>query len=181
MNIIPNTKEKKEDLITSYDSPLGNITLASDGCALVGLWFEAQKYYGSTLLPHPLKCHDLPIFEQTRIWLERYFEGLPPEDAPLLRMRGTIFQQRVWHALLSIPYGQTTTYKEITQTIIHKYALRTMSAQAVGDAIAHNPISIIIPCHRVIRSDGTLSGYAGGIERKIKLQHLEAMGYLAPF
>ncbi len=170
------TLDRKQDLTTSYDSPLGTMTLASDGDALTGLWFDGQKYFGSTLLPHSLPCPDLPIFNQTRRWLDCYFKGFQPTGLPALKMRGSIFQQRVWQALLNIPYGQTRTYKDIAQILVRQYEIPAMSPQAVGGAIGHNPISIIIPCHRVIAADASLTGYAGGLHRKTCLLHLETTG-----
>ncbi len=155
-----------------YLSPLGKITLASDGKALTGLWFDGQKYFGATLCrEHAEK--DLPIFEQARQWLDRYFSGEIPDFTPLLKPRATAFQKAVWDILLSIPYGQTITYSEIAGAIARQRGLARMSAQAVGGAVGHNPISIVIPCHRVVGINGSLTGYAGGIAVKEKLLRLE--------
>lgn len=155
-----------------YDSPLGGITLASDGEALTGLWFDGQKYFQATLgREHEEK--DLPIFEQARHWLDLYFGGEIPDFTPPLKPKGTAFQKAVWDILRSIPYGQTMTYGEIAARIAAQKGLAQMSAQAVGGAVGHNPISILIPCHRVVGSNGSLTGYAGGIERKERLLRLE--------
>ena len=149
-----------------YASPLGGITLASDGANLIGLWFDGQKYFADTLGD----VHDarpLPVFEQTVAWLDTYFSGRAPNFTPPLNpRRETIFRPLVWEILLTIPFGQTTTYGAIAKRL-------NTSARAVGGAVAHNPISIIIPCHRVIGSDGRLTGYAGGLDKKIKLLELE--------
>ena len=156
----------KMDFISHYDSPLGGMTMASDGSHLVGLWFDGQKHFAETLDKDYEKRDDLPIFEETRHWLEIYFAGKKPDFTPALFIRGTAFRCRVWEILLTIPYGQTMTYGDIARTLAREKGLKTMSAQAVGGAVGHNPISLIIPCHRVIGADGSLTGYAGGIERK---------------
>lgn len=158
-----------------YASPLGGITLASDGQHLTGLWFDGQKYFGSTLeKTHEPK--DLPVFAQAAEWLDIYFSGKDPMSTPPLSLNGTPFQKSVWEILLSIPYGKTMTYKEIAGKIAQKQGLSSMSAQAVGGAVGHNPISLIIPCHRVVGSDGSLTGYAGGTEKKEKLLMMETSG-----
>ena len=154
------------DFISHYSSPLGGITLASDGTYLVGLWFDGQKYYASTLNKEHEERHDLPVFEQTRRWLDLYFSGAIPDFTPALLMRTCDFRCRVWEILLTIPYGHTMTYGEIARIIAREKGLKNMSAQAIGNAVSHNPISLIIPCHRVIGANGSLTGYAGGIERK---------------
>ncbi len=160
------------DCTHSYRSPLGMITLASDGKALTGLWFEGQKYYASTLSPsHEERM--LPIFEQTDTWLDLYFSGKVPDFTPHLCPKGTGFRESVWDILLTIPYGKTMTYGEIAGIIARRTGTAGISARAVGGAVGHNPISIIIPCHRVIGSSGSLTGYAGGLERKIRLLTLE--------
>ncbi len=151
-----------------YISPLGKILLASDGHALTGLWFEGQKYFAAKLeRDHEEK--DLPVFAQVAEWLALYFNGKNPAFTPPLTLKGTPFQKEVWEAMLAIPFGQTTTYAKIAK---HRW-LASMSAQAVGSAVAHNPISLIIPCHRVVGSDGSLTGYAGGIEKKEWLLAME--------
>ena len=155
-----------------YNSPLGKILLASDGHALTGLWFEGQKYFAAKLDPdHEEK--NLPVFARTAEWLALYFDGENPAFMPPLTLKGTPFQKEVWEILLEIPFGQTTTYAEIAAEIARRRGLASMSAQAVGSAVAHNPISLIIPCHRVVGSDGSLTGYAGGIEKKEWLLAME--------
>jgi methylated-DNA-[protein]-cysteine S-methyltransferase len=155
-----------------YNSPLGKILLASDGHALTGLWFEGQKYFAAKLDPdHEEK--NLPVFARTAEWLALYFDGENPAFMPPLTLKGTPFQKEVWEILLEIPFGQTTTYAEIAAEIARRRGLASMSAQAVGSAVAHNPISLIIPCHRVVGSDGGLTGYAGGIEKKEWLLAME--------
>lgn len=156
----------------SYDSPLGRILLASDGAALTGLWFEGQKYYAAALDTQH-KENALPVFEQAESWLNIYFGGKEPDFTPPLAPTGSEFRREVWELLLSIPYGKTVTYAELASAIAERRGLAHMSAQAVGGAVGHNPISIIIPCHRVVGSGGSLTGYAGGIDRKIKLLSLE--------
>lgn len=158
--------------IFPYQSPLGPITLASDGEALTGLWFDGQKYFGSTL-PKSHEKKELPIFRETVRWLDLYFQGKIPDFTPALGWNTTPFRQQVWEILLSIPYGQTMTYGEIAGKIAASQGLPHMSAQAVGGAVGHNPISLIVPCHRVVGADGSLTGYAGGVEKKEKLLALE--------
>lgn len=153
-----------------YNSPLGGITLASDGVALTGLWFDGQKYFGDTLSA-PYEEKFLSIFGQTVHWLDIYFSGKSPDFTPPLLMQTTPFRKEVWKILLTIPYGQTTTYGEIANKLITQNG--KMSAQAIGSAVGHNSISIIIPCHRVVGSNGNLTGYAGGIDKKLKLLMLE--------
>ena len=155
-----------------YISPLGKILLASDGHALTGLWFEGQKYFAAKLeRDHEEK--DLPVFAQVAEWLALYFNGKNHAFTPPLTLKGTPFQKEVWEAMLAIPFGQTTTYAKIAAQIAKHRGLASMSAQAVGSAVAHNPISLIIPCHRVVGSDGSLTGYAGGIEKKEWLLAME--------
>lgn len=165
-----------------YDSPLGGITLASDGEALTGLWFDGQKYFAGTMTLEGAATTssaqsqvdvDSPLFDSVRQWLDIYFCGRNPGFTPQIRMTGSPFRQRVWQSLLRIPYGQTTTYSAIAREIAAERGLKAMSAQAVGGAVGHNPISLIIPCHRVVGSDGSLTGYAGGIDRKLALLRLE--------
>ncbi|MDE5716439.1 MAG: methylated-DNA--[protein]-cysteine S-methyltransferase [Lachnospiraceae bacterium] len=155
-----------------YNSPLGRIMLAADGQALTGLWFEGQKYFADKLdRIHEEK--NLPVFKQAEQWLAIYFSGKAPDFMPPLSMKGTSFQKEVWEALLVVPFGQTTTYGEIAKGIAKRRGLASMSAQAVGNAVAHNPMSLIIPCHRVLGSDGSLTGYAGGLEKKKWLLAME--------
>ena len=156
------------DYTRHYVSPLGGITLASDGERLTGLWFDGQKYFASTLAAESEE-KNLPVFEETARWLERYFSGKQPDFTPPLCLRGTAFRRTVWEALLKIPYGQTVTYGDITRRL----GLSPLYARAVGSAVGRNPISVIVPCHRVIGADGSLTGYAGGTDRKRRLLSLE--------
>ena len=152
-------------------SPLGPLTLASDGEALTGLWLEGQKYFAAGLEAEPEERPDLPAFHQAAAWLDAYFEkrDLPP--LPPLAPRGSVFRQRVWKLLLEIPFGETTTYGTLTEKM--KASGVPAAPQAVGGAVGHNPISILIPCHRVVGADGNLTGYAGGVEKKRFLLELE--------
>lgn len=159
---------------TQYLSPLGTITLASDGDNLVGLWMEGQKYFGGTVAEPLKEQSDLPIFIMTKRWLDSYFaKENPPITDLCLAPNGTEFRKSVWKILCVIPYGTLTTYGEIAQSIAKETKRNTMSSQAIGGAVGHNPISIIIPCHRVVGTNGSLTGYAGGIDKKIKLLKLE--------
>ena len=164
--------EKIMDYISKYKSPLGNITLASEGNYLTGLWFDGQKYDKSTISKE-YEEKDLPIFAETKRWLDIYFSGNEPDFTPPIRIKATEFRKKVWKILLTIPYGKTMSYGEIAKEIARQQGNMGMSAQAVGGAVGHNPISIIIPCHRVIGANGNLTGYAGGIEKKIELLSLE--------
>ena len=155
-----------------YNSKLGDITLASNGETLTGLWFDGQKYFGDTL-PSEYREETLPIFEETAKWLDIYFSGKNPDFTPALSFNTSPFRLSVWEILLTIPYGKTTTYGEIADKIARQSELKKMSAQAVGGAVGHNPISIIVPCHRVVGANGSLTGYAGGIGKKVKLLELE--------
>ena len=147
-----------------YDSPLGRLTLAEEDGALIGLWIQGQKYFPEDLKALWQRTPTLTLAEQ---WLNRYFAGEQPETAALpLSPRGTGFQRQVWAMLRSIPYGEVTTYAAIAAQIAQSRGIPHMSAQAVGNAVGHNPISILIPCHRVVGSNGQLTGYAGGLERK---------------
>ena len=158
--------------ISHYSSPLGRILLAADGIGLTGLWFEGQKYFARCLdREHTEK--EIPLFEMTRRWLDLYFSGREPDFSVPLHAAGTAFQKEVWEILCSIPYGQTMTYGGIARQLAAKRGVPRMSAQAVGGAVGHNPISILVPCHRVVGANGSLTGYAGGIDRKIKLLTLE--------
>lgn len=160
------------DYIHSYLSPLGGITLASNGEALTGLWFDGQKYYADTI-SKDYEQKKLPIFEQADDWLDIYFSGKNPDFMPPLFMTTTEFRKAVWEIMLSIPYGKTMTYGEIAKQLAKEKGIARMSAQAVGGAVGHNSISIMIPCHRVVGTNGSLTGYAGGLERKVKLLTLE--------
>jgi len=159
---------------TTYHSPLGELLLASDSKNLIGLWFMGQKHFGSTIATTPLEeNHNLSVFITIKSWLDHFFAGeKPPTTDLLLAPYGSEFRQKVWNILRTIPYGSITTYGEIAKRLAVSSGLTTMSAQAVGNAIAHNPISIIIPCHRVVGNNGKLTGYANGIETKMRLlQH----------
>ncbi len=161
-------------------SPLGGITMAGKAEALTGLWFDGQKYFGGqkklseaqdvSALEEEKKP---PVFRATKRWLDIYFQGKEPDFLPPLLLEGTPFQKDVWEILLSIPYGKTMTYGEIADRMAAKMGRSHMSAQAVGGAVGHNPISIIVPCHRVVGAKGSLTGYAGGIEKKAALLSLE--------
>jgi len=148
-----------------YRSPLGGITMASDGHCLAGLWFDGQQHFATTLDEHPQEAR-LPIFADTVRWLDIYFNGIAPDFMPPLVMNGTPFRMEVWDILRAIPYGQTITYGDIARQIACRRSMGRMSAQAVGGAVGSNPISIIVPCHRVVGAGGRLTGYAGGLERK---------------
>ncbi len=158
--------------ISHYHSPIGDILLAADHIGLTGLWFEGQKYF-ALYLDKEHQEKELPILEQAKKWLDIYFSGKEPDFKVPLHFIGTDFQKEVWEILSSIPYGQTTTYGEIAKQLAAKKGLAHMSAQAVGGAVGRNEISIIIPCHRVVGTNGSLTGYAGGIVKKVKLLTLE--------
>ena len=161
------------DYTHHYVSPLGGITLASDGEYLTGLWFDGQKYFADTLhAQHEEK--DLDVFRRTDKWLDIYFSGKEPDFTPPLRMKGTEFRQEVWQILLTIPFGKTMTYGAIAKILADRRGSDAMSAQAVGGAVGHNPISLIIPCHRVVGTNGALTGYAGGLEKKAWLLDMES-------
>ena len=153
----------------AYASPLGDMLLAQKDGALVGLWFEGQKYYGAAISEAVPKDDDKTSVKVKR-WLDRYFAGQKPDAAELaLAPAGSDFRQAVWDILCEIPYGKTISYGGIAETLAKRKGLARVSARAVGGAVSHNPISIVIPCHRVVGSDGSLTGYAGGIDKKIKL------------
>ncbi len=166
---------------TYYDSPIGRLLLTSDGKALTGLWIEGQKYFASTIKEEPIQKDELEIFVKTKDWLDRYFAGQKPLPQELpLAPEGSDFRKAVWKILCNIPYGEVMTYGRIAKIIAEQKGLSSMSAQAVGNAVGHNPISIIIPCHRVIGTNGSLTGYAGGIEKKKKLLQLEGAKITLP-
>lgn len=152
-------------------SPLGPLFLASDGEALTGLWLEGQKYFAAGLEPEAEERPDLPVFRQAAAWLDAYFEKRELPPLPPLAPKGSAFRQKVWKLLLEIPFGKVTTYGALTEKL--KAAGVPASPQAVGGAVGHNPISILIPCHRVVGTDGSLTGYAGGVEKKRFLLELE--------
>ena len=161
---------------TNYLSPVGTITLACDGNKLIGLWNEEQKYHGNTLFKGMVEKNDMPVFSVVKKWLDSYFAGEKPDisELPLAPVGGE-FRQEVWSILCEIPYGEVITYGDIAKKMAVKMNKKSMSSQAVGGAVGHNPISIIIPCHRVVGSNGSLTGYAGGIDKKIKLLELEGV------
>lgn len=161
------------DYTAHYHSPLGGITMASDGEVLVGLWFDGQRHFAETLDAEHQTREDLPVFEQTRRWLDIYFSGKEPGFTPPLTMRTTAFRRQVWEILLTIPFGRTMTYGEIARIIARERGQKSMSAQAVGGAVGHNSISLIIPCHRVVGAGGAITGYAGGIDKKQWLLRME--------
>lgn len=155
------------DYICRWLSPLGSITIASDGTSVTGLWFDGQKHYGSTLATDPI-VFDLPVFRKTITWLKSYFNGNAPAVTIPIRLTGTPFQMDVWKLLRSIPYGETVTYGELAQALDPP-----TSPRAAGNAVGRNPIAILIPCHRVMGVGGSLTGYAGGTDRKQALLQLE--------
>lgn len=155
-----------------YDSPLGGILLAADEEGLTGLWFDGQKYFARTL-PKEYAESETPVLREAKRWLDIYFSGREPDFTPPLHPVGSAFQQAVWALLLEIPYGKTTTYGALARKLAEKQGLTHMSAQAVGGAVGHNDISLIIPCHRVVGANGSLTGYAGGVNKKVKLLELE--------
>lgn len=160
--------------ICHYKSPLGDITMASDGTALTGLWFDEQKYFAEGIEPDAEE-KKLPVFDEAMRWLDIYFGGRRPDFTPPLNFEGTAFRKEVWQLLLQIPYSETTTYGELAAQLAAHRGLKRMSAQAVGGAVGHNPISIIVPCHRVVGTSGSLTGYAGGLARKLALLKLEGI------
>ncbi|MBU5426875.1 methylated-DNA--[protein]-cysteine S-methyltransferase [Tissierella pigra] len=161
---------------TTYTSPVGLITLACDGDNIIGVWNEGQKYHGSNISTEMTVKDDIPVLEVAKKWLDRYFTGKNPAISQLpLAPIGGEFRQIVWTILCQIPYGEVTTYGEIAKIVASKMNKKTMSSQAVGGAVGHNPISIIIPCHRVVGTNGSLIGYAGGINKKVKLLELEGV------
>ena len=165
-----------------YKSPLGRILLAADEVGITGLWFEGQKYFGNTL-PDKHIPQETEILTEAKKWLDIYFSGEKPTFTPPLHPAGSTFRQAVWQILSEIPYGQTITYGEIASKIAERENISHMSAQAVGGAVGHNEISIIIPCHRVVGTNGSLTGYAGGIDRKIsllKLEHADMSRFFVP-
>lgn len=198
---------KRYAIMYTYASPLGEITLASDGSALTGLWFVGQKHYAGipgndcaekasfvfgqnddcTGESHAILQSDggeekaLQIFRETASWLDIYFSGKEPDFMPEIALSGTPFQMAVWKILKTVPYGQTITYGEIALQIAEQRGIRRMSAQAVGGAVGRNPISILVPCHRVVGKSGNLTGYAGGIERKTSLLKLEGVDMASLF
>lgn len=162
--------------INYYDSPVGKLYIASDGESILGLWLEGQKYFCDKFNLAEAIEEQLPIFETVKSWLDRYFRGERPEmnELPLAPI-GSPFRQKVWKILCDIPYGETMTYGAIAKKVASLENRTSMSGQAVGGAVGHNPISIIIPCHRVVGANGDLTGYAGGIDNKVMLLELEGV------
>lgn len=167
---------------TTYLSPVGLLTLASDGDNLIGLWMAGQKYHGDTILEAMKEKDNISVFKATKKWLEKYFAGGQPaiSELPLAPVGGE-FRQQVWNILTEIPYGKVITYGDIAKEMAVKMNKQSMSSQAVGGAVGHNPISIVIPCHRVVGVNGSLTGYAGGIGTKIKLLELEGVNMSSLF
>ena len=163
---------------TAYNSPVGTISLAcdSDGKNLVGLWLHGQKYFGGTISEVMVENNEITAFSTAKKWLDKYFAGAKPEIAELpLAPIGGEFRQMVWEILREIPYGKVITYGDIAKKVAIKMNKESMSSQAVGGAVGHNPISIIIPCHRVVGGNGSLTGFSGGIDMKVKLLELEGV------
>ena len=183
------------DCLWRYDSPLGGITLAGEGPALTGLWFDCQRSSAGVVSPSAAasvltsapqlalpsvsegfrEMKWLPVFDDARRWLDDYFSGKVPDFTPRLELRGTPFRKDVWEILLGIPYGQTMSYGQVAALVARRRGLPRMSAQAAGGAVGHNPVSIIVPCHRVIGADGSLTGYGGGLDLKRRLLRLEGI------
>jgi methylated-DNA-[protein]-cysteine S-methyltransferase len=164
--------------LTGYDSPLGRLTLASDGRGITGLWIEGQKYHGANADGHQAleRNDELPVFAAVTQWLDRYFAGERPAISELsLTPVGGPFRQGVWKILREIPYGEVTTYGAIAKQMAETMGKEKMASQAVGGAVGHNPVSIIVPCHRVVGSNGSLTGYAGGIGIKVRLLEHEGV------
>jgi methylated-DNA-[protein]-cysteine S-methyltransferase len=152
-------------------SPVGKLTVTGDGENLSGLWIQGQKYFAQTADPGAVR-QKLPLFESVEKWLAVYFSGREPDFMPPLLPRGTPFQTAVWRLLCAIPYGQTASYGELAKRFEREHR-RPTSPRAVGGAVGRNPVSILIPCHRVLGGGGALTGYAGGIEKKRRLLQLE--------
>ena len=158
--------------ITHYQSPLGTILLAACETGLTGLWFDGAKYYACGLDPNPVE-KNTPVFDQTKKWLDIYFSGREPDFMPPMHMIGSPFRLSIWKLLVQIPYGRTISYGELAKMAAREKGIASMSPQAVGGAVGHNRISILIPCHRVIGANGSLTGYAGGVDKKERLLLLE--------
>jgi methylated-DNA-[protein]-cysteine S-methyltransferase len=155
-----------------HQAPIGGITAAARNEAIIGLWFDDQKYFPDDTKTWEL-TPDHPVLTQLRVWLDGYFRGAKQVFPGKLAPQGSEFRQEVWRILLQIPYGQTTTYGAIARQLATTQGKRKMSAQAVGGAVGHNPVSLLIPCHRVLGATGSLTGYAGGIDKKQALLELE--------
>ena len=156
---------------------LGKITMASDGEALTGLWYDGQAHFGSTLDPVHEEKDDLPVFDEAKRWMDLFFHEQVPDFTPKLNLRGTRFQKKVWEALLRIPYGETVTYGQLAARL----GLPVIGARAVGNAVSRNPVALIVPCHRVVRKGDEYGGYAGGKPRKVMLLGIEeGVAHLRP-
>ena len=175
MSTTRNTRKESMHYLSHYESPLGAMTMASDGEHLTGLWFDGQKYDRSTISDEAVVQPLLPVFTQTARWLDAYFEGTDTGFTPPIRVEGSDFKKMVTAIMLSIPFGATSTYARIATEVARRTGRRHMSAQAVGGAVGHNPIALIVPCHRVLASDGSLRGYAGGVDRKEWLLKMEGV------
>ena len=166
---------------TEYKSFLGNISIYCNESAtnIVGLWFNRQKYFADNINGKIIKKDNLKIFDTTKKWLDKYFKGKKTDikDIPLKPI-GTEFRQKVWKIICKIPYGKTITYGDIAQQIANKKGILKMSAQAVGCAVGHNPVAIIITCHRVVGKNGKLTGYAAGLDKKKKLLEIEQVNMI---
>lgn len=160
------------EYISYYQSPIGKMLLAADEIGLTGVWFDKQKYFARSL-GKEWEEKEQEVLRDTKKWFDIYFSGNEPKFSVPLHLIGTPFQMEVWEILLTIPYGKTMTYGEIAKKIAVRRGMERMSAQAVGGAVGQNPIGVIVPCHRVIGAKGSLTGYAGGIDKKIKLLQLE--------
>ena len=162
-----------EKLSSTIVTPLGKILASAEKGAITGLWFIGQKYFPPDVSPETTPAKE-PVFLALENWLEDYFAGKNRRAEFRLRPKGTAFQEAVWKLLLKIPYGKTTTYGELAKKIAAQRNIPSMSAQAIGGAVGHNPISILIPCHRVVGADGNLTGYAAGLDKKVALLRLES-------
>lgn len=160
---------------STYDSAIGSLLLAADDIGLVGLWLNGDRFYANLLANCESVVKETPILEAVKRWLDVYFSGREPKIELPIHLIGTPFRQEVWQLLLQIPYGKVITYGDLAKKMAEKRGVAYMSAQAIGGAVGHNEISIIIPCHRVIGANGNLTGYAGGIDKKLKLLELEGV------
>lgn len=164
----------REEFYWEYVSPLGGMVLVSDGEGLVEARFLHDRFYKPQRIEH---CRQqlVPVLALAVAWLDAYFAGQQPEICPALHTSGTVFQEEVWALLKELPYGALTTYKELAERLAQKRGLAKMSAQAVGGAVGHNPLALFIPCHRVVGTSGSLTGYAAGLEKKVALLRLEGV------
>ena len=175
MSTTRNTRKEAMHYLSHYESPLGAMTMASDGEHLTGVWFDGQKYDRSTIDGDAVLKPYLPVFLRTTQWLDTYFEGADPGFTPPISVEGSDFKKMVTSIMLSIPFGTTSTYAQIAAEVARRTGREQMSAQAVGGAVGHNPITLIVPCHRVVATNGSLRGYAGGVDRKERLLEMEGV------